>query len=63
MDEHVEFPMNKFAFFELAGPVRATEIVILIVIQDELEEGRWTSLDKIDRYFYETIYQSAQTKW
>ena len=58
MDEHVEFPINKFAFLEGAGPAHAADIV---VIQDELEGGRWTSLNKIDEYFYETIYQSAQT--
>ena len=27
----------------------------MIVLQDQLEDGLRTSLDKIDKYFYETI--------
>ena len=59
--------MNKFSFLELTGTVHVADIVILIVSQDELEDGRWTlrwaSLDKFDIYFYETVYRSAQTYW
>jgi hypothetical protein len=51
VDEHVEVPMNKVAFLELVGLVFDTSFIL----EDELEDGR-TSPDKIDRYFYETIW-------
>lgn len=51
MDRRVEVPTDKVAFFEFVG----LEFDAGIVLQDELKEGRRTSLDKIDRYFYETI--------
>ena len=57
MDEHVEVPVNENVFLEFAGLVFDTGVIL----EDELEDGRWTSVDKIDKYFYETIYQSAQT--
>ena len=50
-DEHVKVPMNKAAFFELVGPVHTAGVVL----QNELEDGRRTCLDKIDKYFYEAI--------
>ena len=51
MDRRVEAPTNKVAFLEFVGLV----FDAAIVLQDELEDGCRTSLDKIDRYFYETI--------
>jgi hypothetical protein len=51
VDRRVEVPMNKVAFLEFVGLVFDTGIIL----EDELEDGRRTSLDKIDRYFYETI--------
>ncbi len=43
--------MNKNAFLEFVGLVFDTSIVL----ENELEVGRRTSLDKIDKYFYATI--------
>ena len=43
--------MNKVALLEFAGLVFGTSIIL----DDKLEDGRRTSLDKIDRYFYKTI--------
>ena len=51
MDGRVDVPMNKVVFFKLVGLV----YVGMIVLQDELEDGRRTSLDKFDKYFYESI--------
>jgi len=51
MDRPVEVPMNKNAFLEFVGLVFDTSIVL----ENELEVGRRTSLDKIDKYFYATI--------
>ena len=51
MDRRVDVPMNMFALIEF-GLVFETCGMIL---QDELEDRRRKSLDRIDRYFYETI--------
>ena len=51
MDGRVDVPMNKVVFLKLIGLV----YVGMIVLQDELEDGRRTSLDKLDKYFYESI--------
>ena len=51
MDRRVDVPMNMFAFIEF-GLVFETSGMIR---QDELEDRRRKSLDRIDRYFYETI--------
>jgi hypothetical protein len=44
VDEHFKVPMNEAAILELFGLVFDTSLVL----EDELESGRWTSLDKID---------------
>jgi hypothetical protein len=44
MDERVEVPMNMIAFLEFAGLVFDTGTIL----EDELEDGCRTSLDKID---------------
>ena len=54
MDEHVEVPVNRSLFLKFAGLVFDAGVIL----EDKLEVGRRTSLDKIDKYFYETIYQS-----
>ena len=46
MDGRVDVPMNKVVFFKLVGLV----YVGMIVLQDELEDGRRTSLDKFDKF-------------
>ena len=51
MDRRVEAPTYKVALLEFVGLVFDAGIVL----QDELKDRRRTSLDKIDRYFYETI--------
>ena len=51
MDRRVEAPTNNVAFLEFVRLVFDTGIVL----QDELKDGRRTSLDKIYSYFYETI--------
>jgi hypothetical protein len=51
VDRHVKIPKDKVAFLELVGLVFDTGIIL----EDELEDGRRTPLDKIDRYFYESI--------
>ena len=43
MDGHVEVPINDIAFLEFAGLVLDTGIIL----EDELEDGSRTSLDKI----------------
>ena len=43
--------MKKAASLELVGSVYDAAIVL----QDELEDGRRTSFDKFDKYFYECI--------
>ena len=43
--------MNKVVFLEFMGPVFDAGMIL----EDELEVGRRTSVDKIDRYFYETV--------
>ena len=50
VDRHVEVPINKVALLELVGLVFDTSIIL----QDKLEDGPGTSLDKIDRYIYGT---------
>ena len=43
--------MNEVALLEFMRLVFDTGIIL----EDKLEDGRRTLLDKIDRYFYETI--------
>ena len=43
--------MNKVASLEFVGLVFDTSIIL----DDKLEDGCRASLDKIDKYFYETI--------
>jgi hypothetical protein len=43
--------MNTIAFFEFVGLAFDTRSVL----ENELEDGCRTSLDKFDKYFYETI--------
>ena len=43
--------MNKVALLEFVGFMFDSGIIL----EDELEVGCRTSLDKIDKYFYETI--------
>ena len=50
-DERVEVPMNKVTILEFAGLVFDTGFVF----EDKLEDGRWASLDKFDKYVCETI--------
>ena len=51
VDRHVKFPDDKVALLEFVGLVFDTGTIL----EDELEVGLWTSLHKMDRYFYETI--------
>ena len=51
VDRHVKVPKDKVTFRERFGLVFDT----VTVLEDKLEVGLRTSLDKIDRYFYETI--------
>ena len=51
MDRHVKVPDDKVALLEFVGLVFDTGTIL----EDELEVGLWTSLHKMDRYFYETI--------
>jgi hypothetical protein len=51
VDRPVEVPMNKIILLECVGFVSDTGSIL----EDELEGGRRTSLDKIDNYFYEII--------
>ena len=48
---HVEIPINEVTFLELVGLVFDTSIIL----KDKLEVRRQTSLEQVDRYFYETI--------
>jgi hypothetical protein len=50
VDGRVEVPTNKVTFLEF---VRL--LLDSVALQDELENGQWTSLDKINRYFYKKI--------
>ena len=43
--------MNKVAFLEFVGFLFDSGIVL----EDEFEDRRWPSFDKINIYFYETI--------
>ena len=43
--------MKQVAFLEFGGLLFDTGFIL----EDELKDGRWTFLDKIDKYFYETI--------
>ena len=43
--------MNNVAFLESVGLVFDT----IIILEDELEGGHWTFLDKIDTYIYAII--------
>ena len=51
MNRHVKVPKDKVAFLEAIGLVFDAGTIL----KDKLEVGLRTSLDKIDRYFYETI--------
>jgi hypothetical protein len=51
VDRHIKVPKDKVTFLEFDGLVLDTGIIL----EDKLEVGLRTSLDKIDRYFYETI--------
>ena len=51
MDRHVKVPDDKVAFLEFVGLVFDTDTIL----EDKLEVGLWTSLHKMDRYFYENI--------
>lgn len=51
MDRRVDVPMNKVTFLEFSGLVFDASFVF----EDELEGGRWTFLDKMDEYLYESI--------
>ena len=51
VDRHVKVPDDKVALLEFVGLVFDTGTIL----EDELEVGLWTSLHKMDRYFYETI--------
>jgi len=46
---YIKVPMNRVALLELVGLVFDTGMIL----EDKLEDGRWTSLDKIDRYFFQ----------
>ncbi len=48
---HVEIPKNKGAFLEFVGLVFDTRIVL----ENELEVERRTTLDEVDKYFYGII--------
>ncbi len=48
---HVDIPTNRVVLLEFIGLV----FDISIVLENELEIGRWTLLDEVDRYFYATI--------
>ena len=45
VDERVKVPMNKVAFLEFVRLVFDT----VNILEDELDYGRWASLDKIDK--------------
>ena len=51
VNRHVELPDHRVAFLEFVGLVFDTSIIL----EDKLEVGLWTSVHKIDRYFYESI--------
>ena len=51
VDRHVKVPDGKVAFLEFVGLVFDTDTIL----EDKLEVGLWTSLHKMDRYFYENI--------
>ena len=50
-DRQVEVPINKLTLLEFVGLVFDTGVIH----EDELEGEHRTALNKIDRYFYETI--------
>lgn len=52
--------MNKVASLEFAGLMFDT--CFIPEGEPELEVGRWTSLDKIDKYFYEKLYHVCSDK-
>ena len=49
VDGQVKVPKDKVIFLEFFGLVFDT----ITILEDKLEVGLRTSLDKIDRYFYE----------
>jgi hypothetical protein len=54
VDRHVKVPKDKVTFLEFVGLVFDTDVV-LGILEDKLEIGLRTCLNKIDRYFYKTI--------
>ena len=53
--------MKVIVFPDDFGPLFDTSLntLFLRLLEDELEGGRRTSLDKMDRYFYATIWVCA----
>ena len=51
VDGHVDAPMNTLTFLDLVGLVYDAGFVL----QHELKVGRRASLDKFNKYFYESI--------
>ena len=51
MGEHVEVPVDKNVFPECSGLVFDTDVTL----EDELEVGRRTSLNKYHNYIYATV--------
>jgi hypothetical protein len=54
VDRHVKVPKDKVAFLESVGLIFDANIIPGI-LEDKLNIGLWTCLNKIDRYFYKTI--------
>ena len=52
MDRRVYVPKDKVALLKFFGLEFEVSIIIL---EDKLEVRFWTSLPKIDRYFYENV--------
>jgi hypothetical protein len=50
--------MNKVTLLEFMGLVFDTGMIL----EDQLEDGRRTSVDKIDRYFWETMSNLLEQK-
>ena len=50
MDRRVNVPIQKAASLEFSAAFDAN-----FVFEDELEVGRWTFLNKVDRHLYENI--------
>jgi hypothetical protein len=50
----VDVPNNRVTLLEFVGLVFDADMIL----EDELKDGRWTVLDKIDKYFYENTISS-----